>query len=74
MAAARVAFTIAGMHCANCGLLIDDVVEDLEGVTSSSTDVRRETTTVVFDPELVAPEMIVAAVADAGYRARQQEV
>lgn len=33
-------FTITGMHCASCGLLIDDAIEDLPGVTTSTTNHR----------------------------------
>ncbi|MFD9371770.1 heavy-metal-associated domain-containing protein [Streptomyces sp. NPDC060020] len=64
----RMEFAVTGMHCNSCGLLIDDEVEELPGVTSSTTDVRKERTVV----ELTGPvpaERIVEAIAEAGYTA-----
>lgn len=48
--AEKVTLLVTGMHCASCGLLIDETLEELPGVISSSTDLRRETTTVEYDP------------------------
>ncbi|MGW8776667.1 heavy-metal-associated domain-containing protein [Streptomyces sp. NPDC055796] len=62
-------FAVTGMHCTSCGLLIDDEIEELPGVTTSTTDVRTERTVV----ECAAPvdaERIIAAIAGAGYRGR----
>ena len=73
MAEVEATLVVEGMHCANCGLLIDEVLEDLPGVTSSSTDTHRNTTVVTYDPGIVAPADITAAVDDAGYRARPAE-
>ncbi|MET9952801.1 heavy metal-associated domain-containing protein [Streptomyces sp. NPDC006339] len=61
-------FAVTGMHCISCGLLIDDEVEELPGVASSTTNVRTERT-VVEVTEPVDPTRIVAAIADAGYTA-----
>ena len=55
MAEVTATFVVEGMHCANCGLLVDEVLEDLPGVTSSSTDTRHNTTVVIYDPDVVAP-------------------
>ena len=30
-------FAVGGMHCASCGLLVDDFVEEVPGVASSTT-------------------------------------
>ena len=62
-------FAVSGMHCAGCGLLIDDAVEELEGVERCETDSRRGRTVVSADPALVTEAAIVAAIAAAGYRA-----
>lgn len=64
-----VAFTVGGMHCASCGLLIDDVVEDLVGVEWSETDSRRGRTVVRADMAATSVAEIVAAIAEAGYAA-----
>ncbi|MFI8320355.1 MULTISPECIES: heavy-metal-associated domain-containing protein [Streptomyces] len=64
----RMEFTVTGMHCNSCGLLIDDEVEELPGVTSSTTDVRKERTIVDLTAP-IDPDAIVAAIAEAGYEA-----
>ena len=70
MTTTTVELTVEGMHCASCGLLIDDTVEDLEGVATCSTDVRRRTTRVELDPTVVTAPEVAAAIAALGYRAR----
>ena len=62
-------FAVSGMHCASCGLLIDDAVEELEGVERCQTDSRRGRTVVSADPALATVAEIVAAIAAAGFRA-----
>lgn len=64
-----VALAVGGMHCASCGLLIDDVVEDLVGVEWSETDSRRGRTVVRADMAATSVAEIVAAIAEAGYAA-----
>lgn len=61
---------VTGMHCASCGLLIDEALEDLPGVVSSSTDMRREVTTVEYDPGQTSLEVITAEIAGLGYAVR----
>lgn len=61
-------FSIIGMHCASCALLIDDVVEDVDGVERSQTDARHDRTVVVAAPS-VSVSAIVTAIAEAGYQA-----
>jgi copper chaperone len=60
-------FTVAGMHCASCGLLVDETLEGLSGVDRCATDVRRGRTVVVYDPARVTTAAIAAAIVDAGY-------
>lgn len=59
-------FLVKGMHCASCGILIDDVIEELDGVSSSATSVRRGRTVVKFDPNRASPTDIGAAIVSAG--------
>jgi copper chaperone len=68
----QVVLQVEGMHCASCGLLIDDELEDLPGVRSSSTDVRAGRTTVRLEDGAVADlGALVKAVEAAGdYTAR----
>jgi len=67
---AELIFAVEGMHCASCGLLIDDTVEDLDGVRSSATSVRSGLAKVELDPTRCGPADVVAAIAEAGYTAR----
>lgn len=62
-------FVVSGMHCVSCGLLVDDVLEDLAGVERSSTDGRGGRTVVRVDPALTSAVDIIAAIADVGYLA-----
>lgn len=63
-------FRVTGMHCGSCGMLIDDAVEELDGVTSSTTDARAERTVVELDDvSPIGDEDIIAAIEEAGYQA-----
>ncbi len=66
-------FTVTGMHCASCGMLIDDTLEDLPGVTRSTTSLRAGRTTVDTDPDQTTPQAIIAAIAEAGYAATWEQ-
>ena len=72
MATTRLTFSIEGMHCASCTMLIDEALEDLDGVRRSTTKLRQRRTTVDFDADTCGPDTIVAAIADAGYSARRE--
>lgn len=59
-------FTVTGMHCAGCAILIDETLEELPGVTRSQTRAGR--TVVVADAPVTA-EQLAAAINGAGYAA-----
>ncbi|MGH9153980.1 MAG: cation transporter [Acidimicrobiales bacterium] len=61
--------TVEGMHCSSCGMLIDETLEELPGVSSSSTNVRKHRTKVEFDPARTTVANLVKAIAKLGYRA-----
>lgn len=65
-------FRVEGMHCASCGLLIDDDLTDLDGVLDTRTSVRTSTSTVVLDPERCNPDAVIAAITALGYQAQRQ--
>jgi copper chaperone len=69
-ATARMVFAVTGMHCASCGLLIDDVLEELPGVIRSHTDVRAQRTTVELNAGQVRVGQVIAAITAEGYQAR----
>ena len=71
MGQTTVTFAVAGMHCASCGILIDETLDDLDGVTSSTTNVRAGRTTVILDPAVCGPDTVAAAIGGVGaYTAR----
>lgn len=61
---------VAGMHCASCTILIDETLEEIPGVVSSSTDLRRQTTTVEYDPAQTSLAAITDELVKLGYSAR----
>lgn len=60
-------FTVAGMHCGSCGMLIDETLEELHGVHRSQTSVRAGRTIVDVDPAIADPETLAAAIGSVGY-------
>jgi copper chaperone len=68
-ASSTAVFDISGMHCASCGILIDETVEELPGVRSSHTDLRRSRTTVAYDPDRATAAQIAEAITETGYPA-----
>ncbi len=65
-------FAVTGMHCASCGLLIDEALEETTGVHRAQTSVRAGRTVVDADPATAAPEALAAVIASAGYTATLQ--
>jgi Cu+-exporting ATPase len=65
-------FTVTGMHCASCGMLIDDALEELPGVHRSQTSVRAGRTLVDVDAADVDPLVIAAVITATGYPAQVQ--
>ena len=60
---------VTGMHCSSCSILIDEAVEELDGVAFSTTSLKRKLTTVTFDSTRCDPVQITAAIVEAGYTA-----
>jgi copper chaperone len=68
--AEEIRLAVTGMHCTSCSLLIDETLEELPGVVTSSTDLRRETTTVEYDPAQTNAVAIAAEIVNLGYAVR----
>ena len=60
-------FTVTGMHCGSCGMLIDEMLEEIHGVHRSQTSVRAGRTIVDVDPAIADPHTLAAAIGSAGY-------
>ena len=61
--------TITGMHCSSCGMLIDESLEELAGVRSSRTNVRKGKTVVDYDDDRLGAKQLIKAVTKLGYQA-----
>ncbi len=57
------------MHCGSCAMLVKMTVEELGGVESAESDYPSGITEVVYDPDIVTVDEIIAAIVSAGYRA-----
>jgi copper chaperone CopZ len=68
MSTATHTFTVSGMYCPGCGLLIDDTLEDLPGVISSRTRRKTGLATVELDPQVITREQVAEAIRAIGYR------
>ncbi|CAN5559614.1 heavy metal translocating P-type ATPase [soil metagenome] len=58
---------IGGMTCASCVRRVEKAIARVEGVESVSVNLATERATVAFDPMLVEPSRLTAAVTGAGY-------
>ncbi|MGH3585575.1 MAG: heavy-metal-associated domain-containing protein [Pseudonocardia sp.] len=63
------AFRVTGMHCTSCGILIDEALEELDGVIASNTSVKAGRTNVTLDPTRCHPALVEDTIRDAGYHA-----
>jgi copper chaperone CopZ len=55
------------MHCGSCAELIREVLDEQAGVASAAVDLESARAVVEYDPALVGPEQLRAAIADVGY-------
>lgn len=62
-------FTVEGMHCASCALLIDDALADLPGVLDSRTSRKKGSSVVELDTAACTPEDVIATIRELGYTA-----
>ncbi|GHT56384.1 copper-translocating P-type ATPase [Spirochaetia bacterium] len=62
-------FNIQGMTCAVCAKTVERVTRKLSGVDEANVNLATEKLNITFDPELLSPAIIKAAVTKAGYKA-----
>lgn len=63
----EVRIEVQGMHCAACGLLVDDCMLDVDGVQTSMTDTASGLCRVTVADD-VPDQVLLDAVVEAGYR------
>jgi copper chaperone CopZ len=57
------------MHCESCVLLIEEVLAERPGVSSSSVDLESALATVAYDPSRLGLDDLHSAIEEAGYSA-----
>jgi P-type Cu+ transporter len=65
----RISLRIEGMSCGSCAAQVEKRLNRIDGV-EAAINLATATATVAYPPGSVAPEDLVAAVTQAGYRAR----
>lgn len=61
---------IEGMTCANCAVKIESTLSGLDGVKKASASYGSGTVTVVYDPEVIGIEKIIAAIEQLDYKVK----
>lgn len=62
-------FKLDGLDCGACCMLIDQLLEQVDGVESSFTSYVKCECEVEFDPDKVKEKKIVQTIAELGYKA-----
>ncbi|NTW04761.1 MAG: copper ion binding protein, partial [Peptococcaceae bacterium] len=65
---------IFGMNCSACAVKIEKVLTALPGVVSANVNLTTEKATVVFDPSIIAFNIILEAITGTGYRIAQEKI
>jgi mercuric ion binding protein len=58
------------MTCAACPITVRKALSHVAGVSASTVDMKAHTATITFDPTRTTPEVLAAAVSDAGFPAK----
>ncbi|CAA9556067.1 MAG: Lead, cadmium, zinc and mercury transporting ATPase; Copper-translocating P-type ATPase [uncultured Thermomicrobiales bacterium] len=70
----EISLPITGMTCASCVRRVEKALARVEGVAASGVNLATEKATVAYDPAVVRPEQLRAAVEKAGYGVRSLPV
>ncbi len=66
-------FSIKGMHCASCVLILEKALKKVSGVSQANVNFATTKATVTYDPEKVTNDHLASAVANVGYKAMVDE-
>lgn len=69
MSTRTVTIEVTGMHCPSCGILVDDCMEDIDGVIASRTSIKSGLC-IATVTDTVPDDDVLAAVTEAGYTGR----
>lgn len=73
MSEAKKTFSIKGMHCASCVLILERALKKVEGVSQANVNLATTRATVTYDPQKVTNEHLASAVSNVGYEAMVNE-
>ena len=62
-------FSIKGMHCASCVLVLEKSLKGVDGVAQANVNLATEKATVEYDPNKVTDKELASAVSNVGYQA-----
>ncbi|OGF62759.1 copper-translocating P-type ATPase [Candidatus Giovannonibacteria bacterium RIFCSPHIGHO2_01_FULL_45_33] len=62
-------FSIKGMHCASCVMILEESLKKVDGVSQATVNLATEKATVTYDPSKVTDEKLSSAVSNVGYQA-----
>lgn len=65
----KITLKLTGMHCTSCSVLIDTVLEELDGVKSSKTSYAEQVVEIEFDGNKVDVEKMIDIIKAEGYEA-----
>ncbi len=65
----RLNLSLFGMHCSSCANIIERALKKVPGVKQANVNFAAEKAAVVFDDSQVTSSTLIAAVAQAGYKA-----
>src|SRR3989344_2909297 len=66
-------FSIKGMHCASCVLVLEKSLKNVDGVSQANVNLATEKATVEYDSDKVTDKELVSAVSNVGYQALVNE-
>ena len=62
-------FSIKGMHCASCVMVLERSLKKVDGVLQATVNLATEKATVTYDPTKVTDDKLSSAVSNVGYQA-----
>jgi len=62
-------FSIKGMHCASCVMVLEKSLKKVDGVLQATVNLATEKATVTYDPAKVTDDKLSSAVSNVGYQA-----
>src|SRR3989338_1678369 len=62
-------FSIKGMHCASCVMVLERSLKKVDGVLQATVNLATEKATVTYDPAKVTDDKLSSAVSNVGYQA-----